>query len=59
MNWAHILATAIVILVTALVINKSGILEGKSRAKRFLIQFVIYFVVILLLNLFWPGGWPQ
>jgi len=59
MDWVYILAMAVVILVTGLVIHKSGILDGKSHGKRFLIQFVIYFIVLLLLNLFWPGGWPQ
>ena len=42
MDWVHILAMAVVILVTGLVINKSCILAGKSGGKRFLIQFLIY-----------------
>ena len=56
MDWMHALATGIVIAVTYFAVDQSGVLEGKTRGRKFLILAPIYFVVILILNLLWPMG---
>ena len=59
MDWAHALVTGIVIALTYFVVEKAGLLEGKSFGMKMLILLPIYFVVIFIVNILWPGGWPS
>ena len=57
MDWMHALATGLLIAVIYLLVEKSGLLEGKSLAGKLLIMIPVYFVVIFILNMLWPGDW--
>ena len=59
MDWMHALATGLLIAVTYLLVEKSGLLEGKSLVGKLLIMIPIYFVVIFILNMVWPGDWAN
>lgn len=59
MDWMHALATGLLIAVTYLLVEKSGLLEGKSLGGKLLIMIPIYFVVIFILNMLWPGDWAN
>ena len=56
MDWMHALATGPLIAGTYFLVEKLGLLEGKTLGRKFLIMVPIYFVVIFLLNIFWPEG---
>ncbi len=49
----------LLVAVTYLRVEKSGMLEDKSLGRKLPILLPIYSVVIFILNLLWPGGWPN
>ncbi len=55
-DWPHMAASAAIIFVMVLLVNKSGAMEGASRGKRALITAVAVFVPLLILNIIWPYG---
>ena len=57
MDWMHALATGLLIAVTYFLVEKAGLLEGKSLGRKLLIMIPIYFVVIFILNILWPEDW--
>lgn len=59
MDWMHALATGLLIAVTYFLVEKAGLLEGKSLGRKLLIMIPIYFVVIFILNILWPGDWAN
>ena len=59
MDWMHALATGLLIAVTYFLVEKAGLLEGKSLGRKLLILIPIYFVVIFILNILWPGDWAN
>ena len=59
MDWIHALAVGLLIGLIYFLVEKIGILEGKSLGRKMLILLPLYFIAILTLNLLWPGGWPD
>ncbi len=59
MDWIHALAVGLLIGLIYFLVEKIGILEGKSLGRKMLILLPLYFIAILILNLLWPGGWPE
>ena len=59
MDWMHALATGLLIAVTYFLVEKAGLLEGKSLGRKLLIMIPIYFVMIFILNILWPGDWAN
>ena len=55
-DWAHAIATAILLTATYYILDHFGFLDGKSKLQRFFILAPVYFVLILALNLVWPYG---
>jgi hypothetical protein len=56
LDWPHILVTMALIALTVFAINRLGWLDGASRGKRAVITASALFVVLFVLNLFWPYG---
>ena len=56
MDFWHALATGVLIAVIFGIVEKSGVLEGKSFWTKMLLLLPVYFVAVLVLNLLWPGS---
>ena len=59
MDWMHALAVGLLIGLIYFLVEKIGILDGKSLARKMLILLPLCLIAILILNLLWPGGWPD
>ncbi len=55
MDFWHALVTGVLIAMVYGVMENMGFLHGKSLGKKMLILMPVYFVLILILNLLWPG----
>ena len=53
----HAFATGLLLLVAHLGMEKMGLYEGKTKKQKFWLNFPVYFVLVLCLNLIWP--WPS
>jgi hypothetical protein len=47
----HMLASAAIILGALWLLDQTGVLEGASRGKKTLLQFIVLLVPLLLLNI--------
>ena len=52
---AHAIVAGLIIGLLVLGVDHSGVLDGKSKGQRFLLVFAIGFVLMLILNVLWPG----
>jgi hypothetical protein len=56
LDWPHMLASAAIILGALWLLDQTGALEGASRGRRILLQFLALLVPLLVLNAAWPYG---
>ena len=52
----HMIATALIIFAVVYPLNHMAQFENMSKGRKFLITFVVLFVLMLILNLVWPYG---
>lgn len=52
----HMIVTAIIIFAVIYPINHMAQFENMPKGRKFLITFVVLFVLLMILNLVWPYG---
>ena len=53
--FAHALTTGVLVGAAYLAMDRLGLFENRTRLQKFLISLPVYFVLILVMNLIWPG----
>lgn len=52
----HMIVTALIIFAVVYPLNQMAQFESMPKGRKFLITFVSLFVLLFVLNLFWPYG---